>query len=122
VYALRKKDGTIEPASSGTLRLADGSRFHLRRDDFEIEALDRWTSPTSGGEYPARWRLRVPAHRIDLEVRPVLAQQELRTRGTTGVNYWEGLCTFRGVRGPSVIAGRGYVELVGYAGEFVAGI
>ena len=122
LYSLRQDDGSIEPASSGTLRTASGERVHLKRDDFIIEPLEEWESPRTGGRYPSRWRLRVPAHQIELDVEPVLADQELDTRGSTGVRYWEGLCRYRGRIGAQAVSGHGYVELVGYAGRFRARI
>lgn len=118
LYQLRREDGSIEPRSSGTLRTARGERLHLDRDEFTIEVLDRWTSPETGAEYPAKWRIRVPSREVDLAVRPLLANQELRTGDTTGVDYWEGLSDFRGRIGSTEVSGRGYIELVGYAGAF----
>jgi predicted secreted hydrolase len=44
-----------------------------------------------------------------------VAQQELDTRPTTGVVYWEGSQTVRATRDGMPIAGEGYVELTGYA-------
>lgn len=122
LYLLRKKDGSVENTSSGTFRDGAGNRVHLARADFSIDVLDHWTSTESGGRYPAAWRLRVPRLGIDLEVRPVLPDQELHTAGTTGVTYWEGLCEFRGQCNGKTVLGRGYVELVGYAGEFLGRI
>ena len=122
LYELRGKDGRAAPSSSGTVRTGDGQRVHLAREDFRVEVLDSWTSPLSGGEYPSRWRVRVPKSDIELEVRPVVADQELRTRRSTGVTYWEGLCEFSGSVNGRAVKGYGYVELVGYAGAFRAGI
>jgi predicted secreted hydrolase len=122
VYGIRRKDGTLEPKSSGTIRFVDGRRVHLARHDFRIEPLARWKSEKSGATYPARWRLTVPGARIDLEVTPLLPDQELHTPGTTGITYWEGFCRFIGRVGDREVEGRGYVELVGYAGPFRAGI
>ncbi len=122
LYLIRKKDGTLEAKSSGTIRLPDGKRHHLVKDDFKVEVLQTWTSPESGGIYPSKWKLRVPKHNIELEVEPVISGQELLTQGTTGVNYFEGLCRFTGKRNTKAITGYGYVELVGYAGEFVYGL
>ena len=42
---------------------------------------------------------------------PALADQELFTT----VRYWEGAVDVEGTRGAATIAGRGYVELTGYA-------
>lgn len=122
VYGIRNADGTFAPTSSGTIRFADGRRVHLARDDFRIEPLGRWKSGKSGATYPARWRLTVPGERIELEVTPLLPDQELHTPGTTGITYWEGLSRFTGKVGEREVEGRGYVELVGYAGPFRAGI
>ena len=117
LYALRKEDGALDAASSGTLFFADQRRVHLKRDDFKIEVLEHWRSPKTGAAYPARWILRVPGHGLELEVKPMLHAQELTTPGSTGVTYWEGLCAYAGQAGGRKVKGQGYVELVGYAGR-----
>ncbi len=71
-----------------------------------------WTSPATGGRYPVGWRLRVPAHAIDLEITGLLQSSELDGSSTTGVIYWEGPVEVRGTAG-----GEGYAELTGYAGS-----
>jgi hypothetical protein len=48
------------------------------------------------------------------KVTPVLRDQELDTRGTTMIVYWEGACAVEGRRGEIDVEGRAYVELVGY--------
>ena len=115
LYVLRRTDGSVGPASSGTLILRDGSAVHLLLEQFSVEVLDTWDSPHSGARYPSRWRVRVPEYGIDKELEPLLADQELVTDGTTGVVYWEGAVREPGARDSS--ACRGYVELTGYAGE-----
>ena len=107
MYQLRRRDGSADPNSAGTLTLADGTAVHLGKDDIAIHVLDTWSSP-EGGTYPSRWQLVVPAHDIDVEVVPVLADQELFTT----VRYWEGAVDVSGSAGSG---GRGYVELTGYA-------
>ena len=44
-----------------------------------------------------------------------MRDQELDTRATTGVVYWEGSETVTGTQAGRAAAGRGYVELTGYA-------
>lgn len=110
LYQLRNRDGRADPFSAGRLIAPDGRGIPLARDDFAIEVLDRWRSPR-GGEYPARWRLTVPKAQLELEVVPVLADQEL----AVAVRYWEGAVDVRGSRAGTAITGRGYVELTGYA-------
>ena len=108
-YALRDKNGARDPHSAGTWVSARGAVRSLSSGDVQIDVLDHWVSPL-GGRYPSRWRLRVPGAGIDVEIRPVLANQELGTRP----RYWEGAVDVRGGPGGASAAGRGYVELVGY--------
>ena len=109
LYRMRLEDGGIDPASAGSLVAADGAKRHLARGDFAVAELARWRSP-AGASYPARWRVRVPSAALDLEVRPLVADQEHR-----GVfRYWEGAVAVRGTAGGVPIGGRGYVELTGY--------
>ncbi|MDA8220018.1 MAG: hypothetical protein M0Z94_20645 [Dehalococcoidales bacterium] len=110
-YQLRRKDGTVEPFSGGTLVLADGSVRRLGPGDVAVEVLDHWTSPRDGASYPAKWRLRVPSAQLDLELTPYVADQELDVT----VRYWEGAVRAQGTSAGSPVAGSGYVELTGYA-------
>jgi len=112
VYRLRQTDGSADPFSSGTVVAADGSTSRLARDEVEIEPLEWWVSPMSGGRYPVRWRLQVPSHGIDLDIRGLLPSSEIDGRATTGVVYWEGP-----VAADGSAAGEGYVELTGYTGS-----
>ncbi len=112
VYLLRRADGTPIEQSGGTLVLGDGSSRALKREEIELQALDHWMSPHSGGRYPSAWRLRVPSAGIDGEVRAELADCELDTAGSSQVIYWEGPVTMRGSA-----QGSGYAELTGYAGS-----
>jgi predicted secreted hydrolase len=110
LYRLRRKDGSADPASSGTLIGLGGQSRTLSLRDFTLEDLDRWRSPRSGAAYPSRWRLRIPSAELDLEVRPLLADQEL----DVSFRYWEGAVEIEGTRGGEPVRGRGYVELTGY--------
>lgn len=111
LYRLRRKDGSADPASSGTVVGPGGQSRRLTRGDFILEDLDRWPSPRSGAEYPSRWRLRIPSEDLDVEVRPLLADQEL----DVSFLYWEGAVGISGTRSGAPVTGRGYVELTGYA-------
>jgi predicted secreted hydrolase len=110
VYVLRRRDGTIDPFSAGTLVAADGTARRLEAADVRVETLAQWTSPHSGVRYPARWRLSVPSAELRLEIEPRLADQELRV----GTRYWEGAVRVAGSGAGRPTAGQGYVELVGY--------
>ena len=109
VYQLRREDGTADPLSAGSLVDPDGRATYLRGSGYAIEPLATWRSP-SGRTYPSRWRLTVPARRLELEVEPLLADQEL----DHSFVYWEGAVRVRGTAGGEPVAGRGYVELTGY--------
>jgi predicted secreted hydrolase len=91
-----------------------GAVHPLHDGDFEILPTRHWTSPTTGGTYPMAWqvRLRDPAYQI--EVQPLLEDQELASRGT-GPSYWEGAVDAQGSRDGRPVRGRGYVEMTGYA-------
>jgi len=109
-YRLRRRDGSADPASAGTLIGADGRTRHLRSGELELRALEHWRSPASGVEYPVRWAITVPGAGLHLETRALLAHQELDLT----VRYWEGAVEVsgRGAQGP--LHGHGYVELAGY--------
>jgi predicted secreted hydrolase len=53
---------------------------------------------------------------LDLHVRSVLGNQELVTRKSTQVTYWEGSVSVTGTAGGKPVDGLGYAELTGYAG------
>jgi predicted secreted hydrolase len=110
LYDLRKRDGTRDPHSAGTWVDPTGRARPLTAEEISIDVLDHWVSP-AGGRYPSRWRVRIPVVSLDVEARPVLPNQELRTRP----RYWEGAVDVRGTREGHSADGRGYVELVGYA-------
>jgi len=109
IYLIRGLDGTIESAA-GTHVGADGWVRPLGEGAFVLEATGpTWTSPSTGATYPAEWRVTVPAHGVDVVVTPMVADQEMNTRATTGIVYWEGAVAVRGTHG-----GVGFVELTNY--------
>ena len=117
LYLIRRKDGSVDPYSSGTLIYPDGTARHLTLRKFRVEVLKRWKSPESGGVYPMRWKVSIPDEGVDLEVRPFFPQQELDTRKSTRVTYWEGSVKVRGTYRKKPIEGLGYVEMTGYVGK-----
>jgi predicted secreted hydrolase len=115
LYVIRQRNGRPDPYSSGTLIYPDGTSRHVRLDEFDIQVLETWKSQKTRGRYPARWRIRVPRWNIDLTVTPTVADQELTTRESTRVTYWEGSVRVVGTYEGKSISGVGYVELTGYA-------
>ncbi|NKB72521.1 MAG: carotenoid 1,2-hydratase [Candidatus Latescibacteria bacterium] len=121
LYLLRYRDNR-PPSAAGTLVEPDGTVHYLPATAFQVEPQSHWTSPHSGARYPAAWEVILLGHDLQLTVEPLLADQELQTGGSTGVTYWEGLCRFFGQRRGQSVEGKGYVELVGYAGAFMGGL
>ena len=111
---VREADGTY-PLVYGTVVDPDGHVRHLDRDDFSVDVSDRWTSPSTGADYPAGWIVRIPGEDLEITLQPTVAAQELDTRATTGVVYWEGSQEVRAARDGRAMGGEGYVELTGYA-------
>lgn len=117
LFHLRKKDGTIEPASSGTIIERNGTSRHIHKTDFTLGVLSQWKSQKSGGTYPAQWRIAIPSAQIDITLSPITANQELVTRSSTGVTYWEGSIMGKGMSRGSPVTVEGYAELTGYTGS-----
>lgn len=117
LFQIRQADGTVDPFSSGTLIDREGGLQHLSREDFSIEVLDDWVSPRSGAVYPAGWIVRIPTANLELEISPLLADQEL----DVSFVYWEGAVSVAGTRSGTPVQGFGYTELTGYF-ESIAGV
>jgi predicted secreted hydrolase len=95
--------------AGGTLRSADGKVRILDPADVTFASTRSWRSPRTGISYPVQWRVRVGSKEIDLE--PLLDDQENDTRLSTGAIYWEG--AVRAYEAHRLV-GRGYLELTGY--------
>jgi len=117
LYLIRRKDGSPDPYSSGTIVKSAGTTKHLALKDFRIEILDRWKSPKSGGAYPMKWKVAIPSEEIELEIAPAFPDQELITNRSTRVTYWEGAVAINGAFRNKPVTGLGYVEMTGYAGK-----
>jgi predicted secreted hydrolase len=102
------------PLVYGTLVHPDGSTRHLARDDFEVAVTRHWESPATGAVYPAGWSVTIPAEQLVIGLTPTVVGQELDTRATTGVVYWEGSQVVNATRDGVPVAGEAYVELTGY--------
>ena len=117
LYLMRRKDGSVEPTSSGTLVEADGGATHLRLGDFKFKGVDTWKSGRSGAVYPMGWEVEVPAHGLRLRVDPYARAQEIESKGSTGITYWEGGVFAEGASGEKKLTGVGFIEMTGYAPE-----
>ncbi len=120
LYQIRRRDGTPDLTSSGSLITSDGSVIHLGHDQMRVQPLARWKSPKSGATYPMGWRVSVPSLQIAVTLQPLLNQQELVTRESTRVTYWEGAVSVSGSFDNVAVRGQGYVEMTGYDRAFRA--
>ena len=111
---VRDADGSY-PLIYGTVVAADGTVSHLDRRAFTVQVTDHWTSPTTGATYPSGWSVAIPRLQLDIALRPTVAGQELDTRATTGVVYWEGSQRVEAQAAGARLGGEAYVELTGYA-------
>jgi len=110
VYQLRRKDGQPDSNSSGSFVPVDNKKIPLQAQDVTINILDHWKSPHSKISYPSRWHVSVPKQNLELEVVPLLNDQELNV----SYRYWEGAVSVNGTKNGKAISGQGYVELAGY--------
>ncbi|MBE0627935.1 MAG: carotenoid 1,2-hydratase [Burkholderiales bacterium] len=102
-----KQGGTLW--AGGTLRAADGRVRVFDPGEISFQPLRRWRSPRTQTEYPVA--LRVRAGDLEFELEPLMDDQELDARASTGTIYWEGAVT---ARTGDKLLGRGYLELTGY--------
>jgi predicted secreted hydrolase len=110
LMAFRMRDrsgGTLW--AGGALRAADGRVRVLTPGEVRFEPLRRWRSPRTQTEYPVA--LRVQAGNLEFELEPMMDDQELDSRASTGTIYWEGAVSAK--IGGSIL-GFGYLELTGY--------
>jgi predicted secreted hydrolase len=92
-FRMRGKDGGVQFAPPGV----------------SFEPLRTWKSPRTGTVYPVS--VLVKANGKEYRLEPLMDDQELDARASTGTIYWEG--AVRAFREDKQ-AGRGYLELTGY--------
>jgi len=111
-FRLRGHDGQAL-WSAATFRPAGGSAQVLPPQAVAFEPLRHWTSPRASITYPVEWRVRVGPRLFHLQ--PLMDDQELDSRRSTGAIYWEG--AVRVTEDGSQVGreiGRGYLEMTGY--------
>jgi predicted secreted hydrolase len=114
LYLIRDADGRTVRVD-GSIVSPDGELSVLGAGDFVVSADGEWTSPETGTTYPSGWTIAVPDQDLSMAITPSLPDQELDTRATTGVIYWEGETAVTATHRGRSLAGLGYVELTGYA-------
>lgn len=112
LFQIRRADGSLEPAGSGTLVDPDGRTRALSQSDWTLTTGATWRSPQTGAVYPIEWTLVAPGLDLTLTGQAKMPNQELTL--TAGA-YWEGAVRFSGRLGDRPIAAAGYIEMTGYA-------
>jgi len=87
---------------AGNMRVVDPA-------DVRFTPLSQWTSTRSRATWPVAQRIDVGGRTF--ETSPLMPDQELDSRLTTGAVYWEGASTLLESGRP---VGRGYLEMTGY--------
>lgn len=95
--------------AGGARRHADGETEMLGREQVAFTPGRRWRSARTGTSYPVAFAVR--AGELEFRVEPLMDDQELDARRSTGTIYWEG--AVRALRDGRPL-GRGYLELTGY--------
>lgn len=108
-FRIRRRDGSVL-WSGGTHQSAGGISQTLAPGTLSFTTRRSWTSPQTGASYPVEMTLQA-AGRVWL-LQPLRDDQELDSRASSGVVYWEGAVRVRDQAGREV--GRGYLELTGY--------
>lgn len=90
-------------------RTPEGIRKSQARSAPDWKIQETWRSARSQITYPIQWRIEVDGRTYELI--PIMANQEVDARASTGGYYWEGAVTLRS-EGQSI--GVGYLELTGY--------
>ncbi len=122
LYRLRRKDGSVEPFSSGTYVDTAGKSTFLARSDFSMEPTGKtYSSPATHATYPIQWHVTIPSLSLDLNIATPLDNQELVSDTHRSLTYWEGAITIDGTRHGARIGGVGYLEMTGYASPVYLG-
>ncbi|MBL8489030.1 MAG: carotenoid 1,2-hydratase [Rhodocyclaceae bacterium] len=111
VFRLRDARGNTRWAG-GSRRWADGRQRAFAPGELAFEPRRHWQSPRGPARYPVEMAVTVagPGGGTWL-LSPLLDDQELDARASTGNLYWEGAVTALRDGRP---VGRGYLELTGY--------
>jgi predicted secreted hydrolase len=87
--------------------------------DVSFKKVKSWKSLRTNARYPIEWEISIPEFNIKLNVAADFPNQEMLIIGPIQA-IWEGTCTAAGVEmlpngKKNILAGKGFMELVGYA-------
>jgi len=109
-FSIRSRQAASVPVHAyASLRAAGGSPQVFGPREVRISTLAEWTSPRTRATWPVAREVRVGQRTFVTQ--PLMADQELDSRASSGTVYWEGASRLL-ENGKSV--GRGYLEMTGY--------
>ena len=123
LYRMRDRHGETAHLFGGVVE-SDGRVRTFSRDQVRMDPLRTWVSTRSQARYPVAWRIvidRPGEEPLEIDVSAVLSDQELDTKRSTRVAYWEGYVEGMADEGDTETKLEGYMELTGYAGGGVPG-
>jgi predicted secreted hydrolase len=107
-FRMRGKDG--KPLwAAGTWLKPGASATSYAQGEIEFMPIEKWQSPRSQVIYPVAMDVRTG--NVVWRITPLMPDQELDSRASTGTIYWEGAVT---ASREGRVAGSGYLELTGY--------
>lgn len=109
LMAFRMRDRHGDTLWAGGARRTSAGTESFAAPDVRFLPGRQWTSPRTGYAYPVEFVVHAGGRAYALT--PLLDDQELDSRASTGTVYWEGAVRVAS-EGRSV--GRGYLELTGY--------
>lgn len=107
-FRIRARDGSTLWAHAA-LRDPQGRATRFGSEQVHFAPRRRWRSPRTDAQYPVAVHIRTGPH--EWQIDPLMDDQELDSRASTGAVYWEGAVTV--TRGGKRV-GRGYLEMTGY--------
>ncbi|WP_232231986.1 lipocalin-like domain-containing protein [Burkholderia sp. WSM2230] len=114
-FKVRSRDGHAIWAHAA-LRDRDGRVTAFAPGEVEFTPRRMWRSPYTNTSYPVAMTVRTGA--LTWQLDPLMDDQELDSRQSTGAVYWEGATL---VSRDGVEVGHAYLELTGYAGALRIG-
>jgi predicted secreted hydrolase len=108
-FRIRDRNGAAIWAGA-TYRVPGQAPRVMGPADVRFKPLRSWKSPRTGVAYPIAMEIETAGRTWRVE--PLMDDQELDARASTGTLYWEGAVRVESSAGER---GRGYLELTGYA-------
>jgi predicted secreted hydrolase len=99
LYLLRRRDGSMDPASAGSVRALSGAVQRLTAQDIVATSGEIWRAD-DGAAYPTHWQLQLP-NVGKIQVSAKMPNQYFQGQ----FRYWEGAVHVSGD-----VAGEGYME------------